>query len=133
GAKGAVPTLLELLKGEGRDRANFALAAVLIDPDNAKAAQDWVRKRISEDTNEAFDIREDIAQLGGKAKPFVPELMVMLKSAVPHHRENAIETLGDIGPAAKDALPLLREIAEKDPKPHLREYAARAIKRIEGE
>jgi hypothetical protein len=46
-------------------------------------------------------------------------------------RNSACLALGRIGPAAKAAIPALRR-ALRDPNPHVREFAARAIQKIEG-
>jgi HEAT repeat protein len=48
------------------------------------------------------------------------------------HKEFEIEALGDAGPAAAEALPLLRKIAKESDDSETRDKALRAIKKIEG-
>ena len=43
----------------------------------------------------------------------------------------AADALGAIGPAAKAALPKLREVAAQDEDPEVREAATAAVKKIE--
>jgi HEAT repeat protein len=49
-----------------------------------------------------------------------------------NHKEFEIEALGNAGPAAAEALPLLRKIAKESDDREIRDKAQRAIKKIEG-
>lgn len=56
------------------------------------------------------DIVRGIGKIGGDAKSAVPSLIILLKKGRPNSLINAtVEALGDIGPAAEDAVPMLRE------------------------
>ena len=61
----------------------------------------------------------------------VPALIVLLANEDEGSRNSACIALKDIGTAAKDALPALRQ-ALSDPRPDVRGFAAQAIKTIEG-
>ena len=136
-AKSAAPALVEMFqnpKKGGSDyfRVELALAIMAIDPQIAKPLATWVRERLVKDSDEdGIDIARHFRQLGVGAKPFLGELIVMLQSKDLYIRECATVTLGAIGPPAKDALPKLRELAEKDVFPSIRKYAVIAIKKIE--
>ena len=55
-----------------------------------------------------------------------------MKSNVLLQRKRAIEALGAIGADAKDALPELKALAEKDPRPDIRRLATDAVEAITG-
>ena len=133
GAKSAVPMLLDLMKTTKDDyeRTEFAIAAVNIDPESSKAAREWMRTQLATNGEAAYDIVDRLSDLGAKAKPFIPELLVMLLSKTPFFQMEAADTLGNIGSDAKEALPLLKELAEKAPQANVRKHAAEAIKLIE--
>ena len=71
-----------------------------------------------------------VGSMGAAASAAVPELIEYLKSADEGMRNSACIALGQIGPAAKTALPALR-IALTDPSKDVRQFATRAIQRIE--
>jgi len=60
----------------------------------------------------------------------VPLLIDTLKSDDPFARTTAAYSLGLLGPLAKAAIPALRQ-AEGDPERSVRDWATRAIRRIE--
>jgi HEAT repeat protein len=131
-AKAAMPALAAMLTDDVSFRVESAVAMIAIDPDGAKPAFDWMRAVLTKDRDDdAFDLAERLPELGAKVKPLVPELTRMLQSKTLHLRLHAIETLGAIGPDAKDALPELKKLAESDPREHIRDLAAEAIQKIE--
>lgn len=78
---------------------------------------------------------EALQSLGPDAAAAVPALVAFLKVGRPRGAdappfEAAIATLGRIGPAATEALPLLRELAENGANAGVRRDAAAAIERI---
>ena len=91
----------------------------------------WMRDQIAKDKYDAYDLAHRLSELGSRAKPFIPELVLLLESKRETFRTNAAETLGLIGPDAKAALPTLKEVAAKDPLVQIRSEAAAAIKKIE--
>ncbi|MBP3957074.1 HEAT repeat domain-containing protein [Gemmata sp. G18] len=131
-AKGAMPALAEVLAD--RDsvfRGDVALTMITIDAKNATAAYDWVRKVLDDSEPDRDDVRDQLPKLGQLAEPLVPELTAQLKSEDGDHRRYAIETLGAIGPGAKNALPALKKLIETDPETSNRARATEAVKKIE--
>lgn len=71
----------------------------------------------------------------GEASMFeaaVPRLRKALRSDRELVRLEAAVALGDIGPAARSAVPILELVAEDDPLPAVREAAAAALEKIRG-
>ena len=135
-AKGALPTLLEELdKLQNRSfflRLEIALTVMAIDPETGKSVAAWIREHVTKDGDEIdYDLARQIRQLGTQAKPLMGELIAMLGSKKGYLRECAALALGEIGSDAKDALPRLKELAEKDGNPNFRKLAANAIAKIE--
>jgi len=73
-----------------------------------------------------------IAEIGPNAKDAIPFLITLLRDAEEGPRNSSCIALGRIGPAAKEALPDLRE-ALKDPSKDVRQFAQRAIEKIQKE
>ncbi len=132
-AKSAMPTLTTLLNDKGPFQADVALAMVLIDPDGAKPAFEWIRSALGKESldEDTHDLLERLPEFGKKASPLMPELIAMLKAKPFFYRKQAILTLSAIGPDAKDALPELKKLAEGDPRQDIRKLAAEAVKKIE--
>ncbi len=61
----------------------------------------------------------------------VPALVEGLRDANAMRRELAIQLLAQLGPAAKEAAPTLRELADHDPEPRVRNAANEVLKWIE--
>ena len=61
----------------------------------------------------------------------VPVLIEALRDANATRRQVAIQLLAPLGPAAKEAAPTLRELADHDPEPRVRNIATEALKLIE--
>jgi len=72
----------------------------------------------------------------GNLRPVTPEgiaaLMAVLKDVQFSVRWSALGALGEMGSLAKDALAVVREIAEKDTKKDMRQKAAQTVSKIEG-
>ncbi len=135
-AKAALPALLEEIEETRKNNRSFrvdvVLAVLAIDPETAKPVRAWIRERVVKEGDEdADDIAREFRKLGAGAKPLLAELIVMLDAKDGYVRECAAATLGAIGPDAKDALPRLKELAEKDASAHVRKLAASAAKSIE--
>ncbi|MCB1217866.1 HEAT repeat domain-containing protein [bacterium] len=128
------------------------LAIALSYGDNADLLEPWLRETLNftAHENDCRAAPQVFENLGGRASGLVPELMDALEesssylldytshhlpgNAVPSFRQNAmehIESLGAIGPAAAEALPLLHKVREQI-NPHLLERLDKAIKQIEG-
>ena len=71
-----------------------------------------------------------IGAIGRDAAPAVPALIALLANADEGSRNSACIALRGIGPAARDALPVLRKALE-DPSVDVRRFAEMAIERIE--
>ena len=131
-AKDALPVLAAVLDDDGPFHGEAAAVMLKIDPQNA-AALDFLRKVLKgQAANDGlFEMFEDMPELGAAAKPLVPDLLSHLKAPAAFFRLNAARTLGAIGPDAREAVPLLRELAAKDKRADVREAAAEALKKIE--
>lgn len=71
-----------------------------------------------------------LARIGASA---VPRLIETLRGEPNDEgRSCAVSALGQLGPAAKDALPALREAAENDSSFFVRRQAASAVERVQG-
>jgi HEAT repeat protein len=118
--------LLEAIEGKPRDRKAMALAektlgtlgepacAGLVDRLNHHLR--WVRASASR-------------ALAANGKVAVPALTQALKDPRPLVREGAAQTLGKIGPEARDAAAALAALSS-DPHEHIRTAAAAALKKI---
>lgn len=71
-----------------------------------------------------------VLALGRIGVPAVPSLLEALGVEGEEARRAAAMVLGHIGPAARDALPALRKLAEDDAEDRVREAAAKAVERI---
>ena len=60
----------------------------------------------------------------------VPVLIAGLAHSVPKYRQGAAESLGNLGPLAKDALAELQKTVKEDPDPAVRQAAAQAVEKI---
>jgi hypothetical protein len=65
------------------------------------------------------------------AKDAVPALIETLKDKDLETRHTAASALGEIGPEAKDAVPALKSLSEKDTEPTVRSSAKEALIKIE--
>lgn len=96
---------------------------------------DALQKIISSMKNPNPRIRQTlikvIAKMGMTAGAAVPALVEALRDRDKDVRSESAWTLGKIGTAAKKAIPALAESAIKDPDPHVREYAFRAMCQID--
>jgi HEAT repeat protein len=94
--------------------------------------------------NVRYYAAQALGKMGAAAAPAVADLIGALDThpsrepnleGPPRYYKDArwvvADALGDIGPAAKSALPRLREVAAEDEAPEVREAAAKAIKKIE--
>ncbi len=104
-------------------------AGVRADDDAVAAAVKVIRDPAASDEAKgtAFSALMD---LGERAAPAVPALVEALRSQKEILRDYAVTTLSKIGPAAKNALPALREIQRSDPSQDIRSLAADAVAAI---
>src|SRR5262249_1219666 len=113
---------LEMLRALGTD-ARPALPALLA--------------LVKQKSNRSFgltDLREAAARalavFGADAKPAVPDLVDMVRTSYHRAKITAAETLGAIGPGAKEAIPALRKMAAEDER--YVPVVEKALARIEG-
>ena len=125
-AKEAVPVIIELLKDKNtRHQAADALQA--IGPDAKEASPTLVEVLVDPDEGTSIGIAAALRDIGPGA---VPALIEALGDRPRMTR--AAFVLGQIGPAAKDALPVLTKLLEH-PNPDIRQNARKALKQISGE
>ncbi len=130
-ARPALPVLAELLKDNGPFHTEVAITMIVIDPDGAKPAFEWLHTVMTSGDDDGYDNLDHLVDLGPAAKPLVPDLLTMLKSKDSYRQENAVLVLGAIGPGAKDAVPELKKLAGSGPDSRIKTAAAEAIKKIE--
>ncbi len=133
-AVGALETILrdEAVPAEARYPAAYALGR--IGPD-AAAAEPLLRTLAESDDEvmatvavwAALKIKPDDASL---FKTAIPKLRHTLNEKRPLARLEAAVALGEIGPPASTALPMLDMMAEEDPSPEVRKASEAAAKRI---
>ena len=115
-ARPALPALLDFMRyrADTRFGAEAALTAIKLDPDKAGPAYDEFRAQLQPTIREP-DTRwlDTLSGLGEAAKPLLPELIAALNSKHEAQREAALATLKQLGPAAAEALPALREMAKE--------------------
>ncbi len=69
---------------------------------------------------------------GGRPQvPPASRWLQALHAADPNERREAADKLGNVGPAAKTAVPALQDLREHDPDPGVRSYAGRALEKIQ--
>ncbi len=136
GAKAAVPALVDVLKQPESNRTLAAAYALgRIGP--AASAAEPALLHVIESGDNSFSLlcAWALVQIEGKsaevASKVLPELAAGLRSSQPKSRQMAAETLGNLGPFAKNSLGQLEQ-ATKDADAAVRDAAAAAIKSIGG-
>jgi len=138
-AASAVPTLEKLVgdastASEVRYAATYALGRI----GGPAAAADPLLRKLAESDDEllatvavwaALKIKPDDATLFESA---IPKLRHALRDEKELVRLEAAVALGEIGPRAGSALPMLEMLAEEDPARPVRGAAAEAVRRIRG-
>lgn len=93
--------------------------------------------RVLRDPGQTTEAKGDacskLMDLGPAAKPAVPALAALLEAKDVLLRDYAVTTLGKIGPAAQAAVPALQRASARDPSEDIRQLAADALARIQGE
>jgi HEAT repeat protein len=146
-ASAAVPALIKAVEkaiaGAGEnpleqqeDTTGSAAAYALgrIGPPAAGAAVDLLKATASRDASLSLISAWALAQIEpGSAKSAaktLPILIAGLAHSVPKYRQAAAESLGNLGPLAKDALAELQKTAKEDPDPAVRQTAVQALEKI---
>ncbi len=146
-AAAAVPALTKALEkavaGAGEkplepqeDRTGYAAAYALgrIGPPAASAAPELLKAVAGGDASLKLIGAWALAQIepasAEAAAKSVPILIAGLANAVPKYRQGAAESLGNLGPLAKDALAQLQKTAKEDPDQAVRQAAAQAVEKI---
>ena len=146
-AAAAVPALTKALEktlaGAGEkplepqeDRTGYAAEYALgrIGPPAASAAADLLKATASRDASLSLLSAWALAQIepasAEAAAKTVPVLIAGLAHSVPKYRQGAAESLGNLGPLAKDALAQLQKTVKEDPDPAVRQAAAQAVEKI---
>jgi HEAT repeat protein len=131
--KAVVPFLLERMSDPKTANGGAAVAILALDPASGDLALRWLRQKLTTgDEKDVSAILAQLWQLGEGGRVLVPELVGLLKSRSDDIREAAVDALGEIGPAARDALPALRALAASDPSPKVRRSAATAVRLVGG-
>lgn len=134
-AEPLLPAMARAFDAEKKTARKVALAAAIVGarPEAPSAAATYVRNRLlSEDAEAAVDVLYVLEGMGPRAKVFVPDLILVLKT----RKEGGVlaeaaNALGEIGPDARVALPLLEPLL-KHPSRTVRSEAKNAIEQIQG-
>ena len=134
----AVPALVKLLAAEEADAAKFTAAYALgrIGPASAPALERLRGLATSSDEALATVAMWASLKIAPDDKSLVEAAIPALRKAARNDRElvrlEATVALGEIGPAAASAVPILELLAEEDPVPTVRAAAAAALEKIRG-
>lgn len=133
-AKAALPVLAQLLTDDRPFHSEIAVAMLAIDPDSA-TARAWARKTLADkpaNNEDTYDLFEALPSVPAACAALVPDLIPLLGAKEAYHRRGAADALGAAGTgAAKEALPKLKELAEKDPTAQVRRAAKEALAKLE--
>ncbi len=132
-AKAAVPELMRLLNEPKTDRYLIGQAAIALGKLQAEEAIPRMVELLSDGRILlASDVTLAFEPFGPAGQPAVPIIVErVLGHGWPEPNLRAVNTLAAIGPAAAEALPNLRKIAEDNRDPAVREAAEKAISAIE--
>ena len=117
-AKSAVPALCAALQKEGTNAHAIVLALGDIGPDAAAAEPLLLKAMASKDDSLAVtaasaytEIQPRSAKAAAKA---IPVLVAGLSDSLPETRKAAAESLGELGPLAREAAPALQKATKDD-------------------
>jgi HEAT repeat protein len=99
---------------------------------SGRAVADWVADLSSPDAKIRKKAVQSLGHVGTADPSALPAVIGALRDKDASVREAAVLAVLVNGPAARDAIPALTEIRDKDPVPSLRKEAAKAIERIQG-
>jgi beta-lactamase regulating signal transducer with metallopeptidase domain/HEAT repeat protein len=129
-AKPATAALLAFLRDKDTDtqlQTIRALAAIGARKESAVEAGRLLRGKNEQARQEAFQF---LQSLGVDAKPAVPALIAVLKDPEDRYRSWTLTVLGNIGPAAKEAIPTLNELLRAN-NTGMQEELRRALREID--
>ncbi len=132
-ASSAVPSLLTALKDEDWgvvQSAAIALGEIGVSEPSVISGLSKALK--SKRAHVQMAAAEALGKMSQVAAPAIPNLIAVISdiSAAQVARRNAADTLGAIGPTAKEAIPALKEMA-KSRDPLIREAATAALEKIQ--
>lgn len=97
-----------------------------------KPVSHWVEALHAPDPKERREAADKLGNVGPADPAACPALVEALKDTDAQVRGKAIVGLTKCG-AARDAVAKLQELKEHDPDPGVRDYAGKALKKIQGE
>lgn len=98
-----------------------------------KPVSHWLQALHAADPKERGEAAEELGRVGAADPSACPALVEALGDADARVRGKAILGLVECGPAAKTAVPALQSLKEHDPDPGVRDYAGKALIKIQGE
>jgi HEAT repeat protein len=99
---------------------------------SGRSVADWIADLSNADAKVRKKAVQSLGHVGTADPAALPAVIGALKDKDAGVREAAVLAVLVNGPAARDALPHLAEIRDRDPMPNLRKDAAKAIERIQG-
>jgi len=97
-----------------------------------KQVNHWVEASHDADPKKREEAVEKLGNVGSADPAAYPALTSALKDPNAKVRGAAILGIVRAGPAAKGAVPILQDLKDHDPDPGVRDYAAKALKKIAG-
>ena len=98
-----------------------------------KPVSHWLEALHAADPKERGEAAEELGRVGPADPSACPALIAALQDPDARVRGKAVVGLVQCGPAAKAAAPALQGLQAHDPDPGVRDYAAKALKKIQGE
>jgi HEAT repeat protein len=98
-----------------------------------KPVSHWVEALHGPDPKARREAADKLGNVGPADPAACPALVEALKDPDAQVRGKAILGLTKCGAAAKEAMPALQDLKERDPDPGVRDYAGKALKKIQGE
>jgi HEAT repeat protein len=118
--------LFLVLAGVGCHRSSSPTLA------GGKPVAHWVQILQSSDPHQRKSAVAKLGNVGAADAAVLPALRGALADADPGVRREAIVAVMKYGGGAAPVVPLLADLQERDPDPQVRDYAAKAVKKMRG-
>jgi HEAT repeat protein len=98
-----------------------------------KPVAHWVEQLRSPDARARKHAVEKLGNVGPSDPAAWPAVLAALKDADAAVRREAVLALMKFGQEGREAVATLADLSRRDPSPRVRDYAARALRKLEGE
>jgi HEAT repeat protein len=100
---------------------------------SGRPVAEWLADLSSSDPKVRKKAVQSLGHVGTADPAALPAVIGALKDREATVREAAVLALLVVGPSARDAIPALMEVRDKDAVPKVRQEAGKAIERIQGQ